>query len=207
MKSVILENQKDKIWGKTGRKMKRTLAFLSLTHSNLGRYVAIVLSIIVFSLNVAAQDINYKSQSLFIYVFTKNITWPSYKINAPEFRIGVYGNSPIMNELEVIASLKKAANGKKITVHKIEDFAQLSNFHILYIASSKSRELSKILESLKKEPVLVVAERDGLARKGASINFIVTDDNYLKFEVNREALRNHNLSMNDELLQQGFIVK
>jgi hypothetical protein len=151
------------------------------------------------------QDIDYKAQSLFIYKFTKYITWPqAYTRN--DFVIGVYGNSPIYNELEVMASLKKAAEGQRIVIKKINSVDEIDNMHILYVASSKSRELKSILEKTGKKPTLVVTERDGLAKKGASINFLTTENNTLKFEVNRAELQSRSLSISEELLKIGFVV-
>lgn len=167
----------------------------------------IISAFFVFRSNALPQDINYKSQSLYLYVFSKNITWPKPKTNGEKFFIGVYGNSPIYKELQVMSALKKTADGKKIVIKKIESFDELKQLHILYIASSKSRELRHVLESIQSNPVLVVAERDGLARKGASINFLITENDYLKFEVNTKAIRKHNLKISEALLKKGYVVK
>jgi hypothetical protein len=154
---------------------------------------------------IIAQDIDYKSQSLFIYKFTKYITWPS-AFSRNDFVIGVYGNSPIYDELEVMASLKKAAEGQRIVIKRINSVEEIENLHIIYVASAKSRELKSILEKIGKKPTLIVAERDGLAKKGASINFLIMENNTLKFEVNRTELQSRGLSISQELLKVGFIV-
>ncbi|QHT70057.1 YfiR family protein [Rhodocytophaga rosea] len=159
----------------------------------------------LFSLPAVAQDIDYKTQSLFIYKFTKYITWPQ-ALSRNDFVIGVYGNSPISEELQVMASLKKAGEGQRIVIKRINSVDEIENLHILYVASSKSRELRSILDKIGKKPTLVVAERDGLAKKGASINFLIMENNTLKFEVNRSELQSRGLSISDELLKVGFIV-
>lgn len=152
------------------------------------------------------QDINYKSQSLFIYQFTKYISWPT-AAQEGEFVIGVFGNSPILQELELMAALKRAGSGQRIVVKQLRSLEELDGIHVLYLASSKSRELSGILEKLEGTATLVVAERGGLAKKGASINFIVLDNDNLRFEVNQLALEAHQLKMSDELLKYGYIVR
>lgn len=165
----------------------------------------LVATFLMLSLTGKGQDVDYKSQSLFIYKFTKYITWPpAYTKN--DFVIGVYGTSPIVNELEIMASLKKAGEGQRIVVKRMETVEDIDNVHILYVASSKSRELRSILDKLGSKPTLVVAERDGLAKKGASINFLIMENNTLKFEVNRTELQNRGLSISQELLKVGFIV-
>lgn len=169
------------------------------------RMMLIVATFLMLSLSGKGQDIDYKAQSLFIYKFTKYITWPA-TFTKNDFVIGVYGNSPIIKELEVMASLKKAGEGQRIIVKRMETVEDIENVHILYIASSKSRELRSILDKLGSKPTLVVAERDGLAKKGASINFLIMENNTLKFEVNHTELQNRGLFISQELLKVGFIV-
>lgn len=153
-----------------------------------------------------AQDVNYKSQSLYIYLFTKNITWPAMVQKQDVFKIAVYGTSPIIGELQIMASLKKTPQGQRILVEQIADLDQLSNYQIVYIPASKSRELKSILDKLKDSPTLLVAERGGLAKKGAAINFVALENDNLKFEVNKQQLAYHNLKMADALLQKGYAV-
>jgi len=178
-----------------------------LIYRTLFQRITLVLFIFVLSNGfINAQNINYKSQSLYIYIFTKNISWPEINQKG-DFSIGVFGNSPIFDELTVMATLKKAGTGQKIVIKKINSLEDITNEHIIYIASSKSRELNSIIDRIDSKPTLIVAERDGLARKGASINFMVMEDDNLKFEVNTLALRKHNLKISDGLLQRGFVVK
>jgi len=171
-------------------------------------FCIIMIVFTAFSPNIGyAQDVNYKSQSLYIYLFSKNISWPE-SYNKREFQIAVFGNSPIFEELKTMASLKKAGNGQKIVIKKINAIEEISNdFHILYITSSKSRELPKIKEKVGKNPTLLVAERDGLAKKGAAINFIVMENDALKFEINERELQSQNLQVSNELLAKGLKVK
>lgn len=153
-----------------------------------------------------SQDVNYKAQSLYIYKFSRYIKWPE-SYNQRDFVIGVYGNSPILKELEIMASLKKAANNRKIIIRQISSVEDISDEHIIYIASSKSRELRNILAIIQDRPTLLVAEREGLAKKGACINFMIMENNYLKFEINTEVVEKQKLSVSNELLKRGFKVR
>lgn len=105
-----------------------------------------------------------------------------------------------------MSSLKKDGEGNIILIKRLDTVEEIENVHILYVASSKSRELRSILDKLGNKPTLVVTERDGLAKKGASINFLIMENNTLKFEVNRTELQNRGLSISQELLKVGFIV-
>lgn len=153
--------------------------------------------------SLRAQDVDYRAQSLYIYKFSKYIYWPDKTLNS-EFKIGVYGNSEIITELKLMASLKKGPNGLNITITEISEEDDLSEYNILYVPSSKSRQIRTLSEQLGNAPVLLVAEREGLASKGASISFVVTDNMVLKFEVNMSKLKEHDLEISEELLKLGY---
>ncbi len=163
---------------------------------------------VIFSIfmsgKVHAQDPEYRAQSLYIYKFSKYIFWPAEKMKG-EFKIGVFGNSPIIKELEIMASLKKAANDLNFVVKEINpETDDLGTFQIIYIASSKSRQINEIKEKVGNNPVLIVAEREGMAAKGATISFIVLENEVLKFEINMDMLQQQHLEISDELLRLGF---
>lgn len=163
------------------------------------------LMVFCFASRSFSQSINYRSQSLFIYKFTKYIYWPENK-TTNNFVIGVYGNSPIFNELTTMASIKKAGKGQTIEVKKIRSPHEIKDMHLVYITSSKSREVKQVAEQVRDKPILVVAERGGLAKKGACINFMIMENNMLRFEVNMNELKKHSLKMDKELLKLGYTV-
>ncbi|MCB2220424.1 MAG: YfiR family protein [Bacteroidetes bacterium] len=152
---------------------------------------------------VMAQDVDYRAQSLYIYKFSKYVFWPEETLQG-EFKIGVYGNSPILEELQLMASLKKGANDLSIRVTEITEEDDLTDYHIIYIPSSKSRQIRDLTEKVGTSPVLLVAEREGLATKGATINFLITENMVLKFEVNMSKMADQNLKISPELLKLGY---
>ncbi len=160
------------------------------------------------------QGISYRAQSLYIYKFTRYVSWPS-ESQGDTLVIGVFGSSPIEDELKLMASLKRAAGNRPISIKPIEGLGGLSYhlqapaqpLHILYVPSSKSRQLTAILQFLDQRPVLVVAERGGLARRGACVNFMVTEDDILRFEYNQSKLGELQLRVGEELLRLGFKVR
>jgi hypothetical protein len=149
------------------------------------------------------QDLDYRAQSLYIYKFTKFIYWPEDRTEG-DFNIGVFGNSPILDELNLMASLKKAAEDQPITVREITADEDLSDYHIVYVPASKSRQIRTLAEKIGDQPVLIVAEREGMASRGATISFFVTDVDILKFEVNVRRLEQQKMTISDDLVKLGF---
>lgn len=159
--------------------------------------------LLLFASSGSAQELDYRAQSLYIYKFTKFIYWPESKTTG-DFTIGVYGNSPILQELRMMASLKKAAKDQNIVVEVVTLDDDLSSYHIIYVSSSKSRQIRTLADQVGILPVLIVAEREGMASKGATISFIIDNYEILKFEVNTTRLGEQKLSISPDLIKLGY---
>lgn len=149
------------------------------------------------------QDANYKAYSLFVYNFMKYIEWPSS--SGSQFVIGVMGDSPALNELNKLASVKKV-KGKSIIIKKISSAEGISNCDLLYVADSGSKSFKESIASAKQKGVLVVCEREGMAKRGAGINFVMDDNDNLRFEVNKGVLAQNSLKISSTLLNLGYEV-
>ena len=152
-----------------------------------------------------AQEVDYKAYSIYVYNFIKYIEWPEASKKG-DFVIGIVGDSPVINELKKLAASKKA-NGQTIAIKKFSSIAEVDQCQILYISSSKSNTLKEALEKIKNMPTLLIAEREGLARKGAGINFVTLEDDTLKFELNKKAIESHNLRIALALISLGLLIK
>lgn len=157
-----------------------------------------------FSNRAYSQEINYKAYSVYVYNFIKYIEWPE-ESKKGDFVIAVIGNSPITTELKTLAASKKA-NGQTIVIKQYASIAEVDHCHILYLSSGKSSSLKEVMEKTKNMSALLVAEREGLAKKGAGINFVTLEDDTLKFEVNKKAIEAHNLKIPKVLVSLGLVV-
>jgi len=151
---------------------------------------------------VFSQDVDYKSYTLFLYNFMKYIEWPD---KSGDFIIGVVGDSKVTTELMLLAE-KKKVGGRNINVKTILNAEDALLCNMIYVPSAKSNLLKPIMEKIKDKPILVVGEREGLARKGAGISFVVDDDDVLKFDINKSVLDSHSLKIANLLIQLGIIV-
>ncbi len=135
-----------------------------------------------------AQTTNYKAYAIFLYNFTKYVHWPEGSLTG-DFQITVVGNSKVTQELTAIVQ-NKTVLGKKIVVSQVNTAQELTGAHLVYLSGGRSGDLGELLQKLAGKPVLVVTERDGLVRKGASISFVTLDDSSLRFTLNDKALNN-----------------
>jgi hypothetical protein len=153
--------------------------------------------------SLLAQAVNHKAHSVFLYNFARYAEWPA---NAPDqevIRFGILGKSGVFDELDAVLKAKMV-NGKKCVVERITNPAHIAYYHIIFVADSESAKLPELLAAVGDRPTLVVTERDNLVRKGASISFIISDDNKLNFQLNDQALASHNIQMANSLKSMAY---
>ncbi len=161
-------------------------------------------SMLLFSSESAAQELNYKAYTLFVYNFMKYIEWPE-NVSKGDFVLGVMGDSRVSEELIELAKTKKA-KGRTIIIKKISSAEEALNCHMVYISSSKSSTIKTLKEKVKGKPVLIVGEREGLAGRGAALSFATLDDDVLKFDINKNVIEQHSLKISSSLLALGIVV-
>jgi hypothetical protein len=144
-----------------------------------------------------AQGINYKVHALFLYKFTQYIEWPAANGN---YVIGVVGNSPILEELQNIASAKK-----NVTIKKLTATSDMSGCHLIFVSEGSSTHLSSVSSKVSGKPVLVISETGSGAKRGAGINFIMVDDK-MKFELNKGMVERQGLKVSGDLVTLSIVV-
>lgn len=165
--------------------------------------VIVLFNSIVITKEIKAQ--NEKIQVAFIYNFiSKYIEWPDAN-KSGDFLIGVLGGSnQIISELNNMATTKTVGN-QKIVIKKFNSPAEISFCHVLYIDESKSNELSNVLNKIGSNPTLVITNKEGLAKTGAAINFVIVD-NKQKFELNQNNATKRGLKVSADLTKLAIIV-
>ena len=153
-------------------------------------------------IGIQAQTSNAKMQSVFIYNFTKLISWPA-AYQSGNFVIGVLGNSPIVTELENMAATKKAGS-QTIVIEKYASVDAIKKCHILIIPQSQSSKIASAIGKTGGNNTLVVSDMEGGTKKGASINFVVIDSKQ-KFELSEANANNKGLKVGAELLKLAII--
>ncbi len=152
----------------------------------------------------SAQDVDYKAYTLFVYNFMKYVEWPEAQSKG-EFVIGIFGDSPITKELQGLAASKKL-KGRPIVVKSLSKPEDFGTCQLVYVSGSKSGSLKMMKDQLKDKPVLIVGEREGLAKKGAAFSFVTLEDDVLKFDINKKEIEQHQLKIASSLLALGIVI-
>lgn len=152
-------------------------------------------------MNICAQV--SKQYSLFIYSFTRYIQWPD-AYNQGDFEILVLGETPVMEELQAMAKMKKAGE-RTIRITRINQISEIKKCNILFVPDAQSQALNDILNQVGTQSILVVTEEPGLGQKGSCVNFI-NRDGKLVFELNQNAIAKQNLKASNELTRLAIIL-
>lgn len=168
--------------------------------------IFILLALFVATLNGFAGNSNanrFKLYVGFINHFTKFIQWSDDK-RSGDFVIGVYGDSPMFDELSAMLTGKQV-NDQKIAIKKIDSEGAASSCHILFVSENQMKMLGSLHNKAKSSNFLIVADSDGAARKGADINF-VEEGGSIKFELNPKNATEHGLKISGKLKELAKII-
>jgi hypothetical protein len=168
--------------------MKRNLLILVVTAASLFSFTS-------------GQD--YKFERTFIYNFTKYIQWPPGQ-QSGDFVIGVLGDSPIYEQLQVM-SQTRTAGAQKFEIKKLNSVNEIKGLHMLFVPKDQNGQIGSILAKIKGAATLVITEGTGMAGKGSCINFIYIDGKP-RFELNKNAADKSNLKVSSELMKLAIII-
>jgi hypothetical protein len=165
---------------------------------NVRRWLLLLVIIFLMPMAKSQED---KFKALFMYNFTKYLEWPTAKQKG-EFIIGVYGSSPIITELNVIAE-KRKVGAQQIVIKKVIEISELPACHIVYLPENRSDKAKEVFEMCKTKGVVLITDKQGLAKTFSGINY-VTVDGKQNFEINRKHLESEGVKINSALLSLGI---
>ena len=151
----------------------------------------------LYNTSLQAQDYsNY--YAIFITKFIDYVNWPSGK---NDIVIGVAGNAKVEAELNKILKAK----GKNYKVMEVSDASQASKCKIIFFADGQKKLFESIESATAGKSILLISEEEALAKSGAVISFY-SEDNKLKFIVNKQAAESRSLQISSSLLNLAKVI-
>lgn len=144
----------------------------------------------------------YRAKAGFLYNFIAFTEWPS-RVGSP-LPLCVYDTNPFGDEL--IALEGKSVGGRILVVRSPKDIDQLKSCRVVFVTASAIGSLPRILDTLRGEPVLTVADSPGALDAGVGINMVVRQSR-IAFEVNLAAARRADLNLSSKLLRLASEVR
>jgi hypothetical protein len=71
--------------------------------------------------------------------------------------------------------------------------------HIIFLADGKSGALDDLLKATDGKPVLIIAEREGLFKKGAGFSFVIMENSTLRYDINNTELEKRQIKVSKNL--------
>ncbi|MFC1542259.1 YfiR family protein [Pseudomonadota bacterium] len=145
-------------------------------------------------------------KAVYIYNFVRFTEWPD-EVFSPEQKkeLSILGNLPLLKTLKKDAFLQ-VAKSINFHTHSCQMPACLKESQALFIDSSQSRLLPKIIRSLENRPILTISDIPGFADKGGIIE-MKKEKERVVFIINMKAAFKANLYISAQLLQLAELVE
>lgn len=140
----------------------------------------------------------YKYHPIFIYNFSKYIEWPADKANQ-DFVISVVGNNTAYREMLGIMEKKKTIKNRNLVVKKCASLDEVGQSDVVFVTKYEKVVASELMAKLQSKGTLVITEHDDMAANGSHINFIITEDSKIGFELNSASAENAGLKVSNSL--------
>ncbi len=141
-------------------------------------------------------------KAVFLYNFSKFITWPSNPPANTPFVIGILGANPFGNYLEQVVEDESVGN-QQIVVQYYNSVTDIKACHILYINKSNAADIAK---SLGERSILTVGEGDEFATSGGIVRFYF-DNNKIRLRINQRHAKAANLQVSSKLLRIADVIE
>lgn len=153
--------------------------------------------ITIMCLSTIAFSQEYKYHPIFIYNFSKYIEWPSTS-NSDDFVISVVGNDLAYREMLDIVEKKKTIKNRPLVVKKCRNMEEVENSDVVFV--TKYERLSpEEIQAKQQKGMLIITEHENMAASASHINFILTEDSKIGFELNSALAEASGLKVSNSL--------
>ncbi len=150
----------------------------------------------------------YDVQAAYIEKFTRFFEWPDYvhiKDTTKPLIIGIVGKTPVSRSLRYLYDKHKILN-KNVEIKKVLNLNDATICNILYISQTEYKNIDKIMNSVKGTPILTICDDKRYFKKGVLIVFF-TENDYVYFGIDKEAVKQSGLYMNSLLYELSKTIK
>lgn len=148
----------------------------------------------------------YEVKAAFLVNFARFVEWPesSFARNQGVLTIGILGTDPFGPAARDLLE-GKILGSRTLTVLRFADLEEVQPVQILFVNGLDAAHVPQLLEKLHGSAVLTVGDKEGFARAGFVINFVL-EQNRVRFEVNPEAAKRVGLKISSKLLSVAKVV-
>lgn len=138
----------------------------------------------------------YRLKAAFVYNFIAYAEWPTEL--GSSINLCIVGSDPFGKEIDSLQG--KLAAGRSIGVQRRAVGDTLKNCQAVYFSAPLPESLPRLLEALRGQTVLTMADTPGATRRGVALNLSVSQGK-ITFEANPAAARTLGVNLNSRLLR------
>jgi hypothetical protein len=143
-------------------------------------------------------------KAAFLYHFAQLVSWPA-EPQGPVV-VAVVGRDPFGDRLEATIG-GQSVRGRPIRIERASRPGGLASVpHVLFVGAATLREAQALLAEVPRAPVLTVGATPGFAGGGGMVEFRVTPDARVAFDIDLRAVERARLAMSSQLLKIARIV-
>ncbi len=143
------------------------------------------------------QDLpEYRLKAAFLYNFTAFTEWPADV--GSTLNLCIVGADPFGAEIEPLTG--KKVGERSLAVQRKSTPESLKGCHLVFITAAANGQLPRMLDALRGQPVLTVADAPGAVHQGVMLNMAVAQGR-VTFEANLVAARSARLNLSSKLLR------
>lgn len=170
----------------------------------------------------SASSYEYRLKATFIYEFVKFIDGWKFEQekddnngnNESPILLGVIGKDPFGDAFKPLTD--KTVKDRKVEVRHFEGFSklksqdkdvmvhpeinQIKKCDMLFVCSSEQKYIDEILDPIRNERILTIADTEGFMEKGGIINFII-EKSKVRFEINIDGAKRAKMTIRSKLLR------
>jgi len=149
----------------------------------------------------------YEVKAAFLYHFAHLVDWPPPAVPDEPFVIAVAGRDPFGEALDHVLA-GKSVRGQPVRVLRVAGASQLAGLHahLLFVGRGEDDHVARTLAAVAGQPVLTVGESPRFAERGGMIEFRVTPEGRVAFDINLQRAEQSGLRMRSQLLKLARIV-
>ena len=148
----------------------------------------------------------YEVKCAFLFHFARLTEWPPAAVPAAQpFVVAVVGHDPFGPVLERVLG-GQTVQGRPIVVRRAPTVEALPERpHIAFVGADRA-EAARILRHFHRQPVLTIGDREGFGEMGGVVNFFVTGEGRVRFEINVRQAESVGLRLSSQVLKLARIV-
>jgi len=149
----------------------------------------------------------YQVKAVFIYKFTTYIRWPAPAGTdaLTPFVIGIIGKDPFGPSLNEVVRAQ-TVQGRVIRIRALSRVEEALECNLVFVSSSERGSLGRIFAALRGAPVLTVGDMDRFAEQGGMIGLVTTEENHIRFDINKATIERAGLKASSQLLHLARII-